>query len=114
MRLSDTNIREKEFHNKLHSSGNERSQNKFYKALNNLYEDFLVSLKNKITNKNVLDFGCGKGSYTEKVVDFNPSKITAIDISEKAIEIAKSKNLNKVDYMVENCESTKLNSSSLP
>ena len=112
MSLSDTNIREKEFHNKLHSSGNERSQNKFYKALNNLYEDFLVSLKNKITNKNVLDFGCGKGSYTEKVVYFNPSKITAIDISEKAIEIAKSKNLNKVYYMVENCESTKLNSSS--
>ncbi len=112
MSLSDTNIREKEFHNKLHSSGDERSQNKFYKALNNLYEDFLVSLKSKIPNKNVLDFGCGKGSYTEKVVYFNPSKITAIDISEKAIEIAKNKNLNKVDYMVENCENTKLNSSS--
>ena len=88
MSLSDTNIREKEFHNKLHSSGDERSENKFYKALHNLYEDFLISLKNKIPNKNVLDFGCGKGTYTQKVIYFNPSKITGIDISEKAIEIA--------------------------
>jgi len=110
MSLSDTNIREKEFHNKLHSSGDERSENKFYKALHNLYEDFLISLKNKIPNKNVLDFGCGKGTYTQKVIYFNPSKITGIDISEKAIEIAKSKDDNKVNYIVENCENTKLSS----
>jgi len=110
MSLSDTNIREKEFHNKLHSSGNPRPENKFYKALHNLYEDFLISLKNKTPNKNVLDFGCGNGVYTEKVLDFNPLKITAIDISEKAIEIAKSKKYNKIDYMIENCENTKLNS----
>ena len=68
MNLTEINIREKEFHNNLHSSGNPRSQNKYYKALNNLYEDFLFSLKNKTPNKNVLDFGCGNGVYSEKVI----------------------------------------------
>ena len=112
MVLSKINIREKEFHNKLHSSGSPRSENKYYKALHNLYDDFLILLQNKTPGKKVLDFGCGNGVYTEKVLNFNPSKITAIDISEKAIEVAKSKNHKMVDYIVENCENTKLNSNS--
>ena len=112
MNLTETNIREKEFHNKLHSSGDPRLQNKYYKALHNLYEDFLIFLKNNAQNKNVLDFGCGNGIYSEKVLNFNPSKLTAIDISEKAIEIAKSKGHDKIDFKVENCENTKLDSSS--
>ncbi len=112
MNLTETNIREKEFHNKLHSSDNPRPQNKYYKALNNLYEDFLIFLKNKAPNKNVLDFGCGNGVYSEKIIDFNPSKLIAIDISEKSIEIAKNKCDNKIDFKVENCENTKLNSNS--
>ncbi len=110
MKLTDTNLREKDFHNKLHGSGEARSQNKYYKALYNLFEDFLSYLEKKTPNKNVLDFGCGNGVYAEKVVKFNPSQITAIDISEKAIEIAKSKNLKKIEYIVENCENTKLTS----
>ncbi len=110
MNLTETNLREKEFHNKLHESGEGRSQNKYYKALYNLFEDFLFYLEKKTPNKNVLDFGCGNGVYAEKVLKFNPSKITAIDISEKAIEIAKAKKLEKIDYIVENCENTKLDS----
>ena len=112
MNLTKINIREKEFHNKLHTSGNPRPENKYYKALNNLYEDFLILLKYKTINKYVLDYGCGNGVYSEQVVNFNPEKITAIDISEEAIEIGKSKNNKNIDYRVENCESTKLNSNS--
>ena len=112
MNLTETNIREKEFHNNLHSSGNPRPQNKYSKALHNLYEDFLIFLKNNTLNKNVLDFGCGNGVYSEKIIDFNPSKLTAIDISDKAIEIAKTKNHNKINFKVENCENTKFNSNS--
>ena len=111
MNLTEINLREKEFHNKLHSDGSKRSESVFYKALHNLYEDFFNFIKSKSQNKNVLDFGCGIGSYTERVLTFNPLKITGIDISEKAINIAKDKKINnKVDYRVENCESTKLNS----
>ena len=89
MSLTETNIREKKFHNKLHSSGVPRAQNKYYKALYNLYEDFLIFLKNNSQDKNILDFGCGNGVYSEKVINFNPSKLTAIDISEEAIEMQK-------------------------
>jgi|TARA_B100002052_G_scaffold251811_1_gene240108 SAM-dependent methyltransferase len=112
MSLSKTNLREKEFHNKLHSSGEERSENKFYKAISNLYEDFLLYLKNNTPNRKVLDYGCGKGIFAEKVTTFNPSKLTAIDISETAIGIAKNKSKNKINFFVENCESTNFNSES--
>ena len=112
MSLSEINIREKKFHNQLISAGNQRSENKFYRALYNLYNDFFDHLRNNIRNKNVLDFGCGTGGYAEKAINFHPSNITAIDISEKAIEIAKDRGLEqkKVEYKVENCENTKLNS----
>ena len=112
MSLTKINIREKEFHNKLHSSGMPRLQNKYYKALYNLYEDFLIFLKNNSQDKNILDFGCGNGVYSEKVINFNPSKLTAIDISEEAIEAAKIKGNNKIDFKVENCENTKFSSDS--
>ena len=112
MNLTDQNIREKEFHNNLHSSDNPRSQNKYYKALYNLYEDFLHYLRNQSSNKDVLDFGCGNGVYSEKIINFNPSKLIAIDISEKAIEVAKNKNNRKINFRVENCEDTKLSSNS--
>tara|TARA_B100000700_G_scaffold326993_1_gene440187 strand:+ start:1539 stop:2273 length:735 start_codon:yes stop_codon:yes gene_type:complete len=110
MKLSKINLREKEFHNKLHSSGAPRSENKFYLALHNLYKDFLNHLENFSPNKNVLDFGCGNGVYTEKVSKFKPLSITGIDISDEAIQVAKSKNSNDINYIVENCESTKLES----
>ena len=113
MSLSEINIREKKFHNQLHESGSHRYENRFYRALNALYDDFFNTLKKEVNKKNVLDYGCGVGSYTERVIKFNPSKITAIDISEKAINIAKEKKNDQnhiVDYRVENCESTKLNS----
>ena len=70
MNLSEINLREKDFHNKLISQGNNRSENKYYKALNNLYVDFFKYLEMNIKNKNILDYGCGIGSYTEKVSRF--------------------------------------------
>ena len=66
----------------------------------------------KISQLKILDFGCGNGVYSEKVINFNPSKLTAIDISEEAIEAAKIKGNNKIDFKVENCENTKFNSDS--
>ena len=48
MSLSEINIREKNFHNKLIAEGNNRSENKFYKALHNLYLDFFDYIKKYI------------------------------------------------------------------
>ena len=117
MSLSEINKREKNFHNKLHLSEElkRKSQVKFYKALYGLYSDFLNILKNETKTKDVLDFGCGTGNFTEKVINFNPKKIVAVDISEEAIKKAKnnpSLNSKNIEYRVENCESLNLNSDS--
>ena len=115
MNLTEKNIREKEFHNKLHSKKNSRFENIFYKALSNLFDDFYDYLKNHIKNKDVLDYGCGVGTITEKVINYEPKNISGIDISDKSISIAKkrSKELNlNIQYQVQNCEATTLSSGS--
>ena len=117
MSLSEINKREKNFHNKLHLSEEleRKSQVKFYKALYGLYSDFLNILKNETKTKDVLDFGCGTGNFTEKVINFNPKKIVAVDISEEAIKKAKNNprlNRKNIEYRVENCEDLSLNSDS--
>jgi SAM-dependent methyltransferase len=117
MSLSEINKREKDFHNKLHLSEEleRKSQGRFYKALYGLNSDFLNILKNETKIKDVLDFGCGIGNFTKKVINFNPKKIVAVDISEEAIKKAKNNhNLNRknIEFRVENCENLNLNSDS--
>ena len=48
MSLSDRNVREKDFHNKLQSASKGRFENIFYKAIYNSNEDFFEFLKLKI------------------------------------------------------------------
>ena len=108
MTLSDKNIREKEFHNKLQSKTKGRFENIFYKAIYNSTEDFFNFLELNSNNLDVLDYGCGIGNSIKKVMNFNPKKITGIDISEVSIEKAKkisSSNLN-IELLVDNCEKT--------
>ena len=113
MNLSEINRREKEFHDELHILNKRRFQNKFYKAVYNLYEDFFDILKKKVQSKDVLDYGCGIGNVAEKVINFKPKKLVAIDVSGEAIKKAKSETKskeNKIDYRVENCENSNLTS----
>ena len=109
MSLTEINIREKNFHNKLQSQKRGRFENIFYKALYNISEDFFDYLKNNAKNSEVLDYGCGAGSFVEKVIKFKPKKIVGIDISEisinKAKERAKELKIN-VNFIVDNCEKT--------
>ena len=110
MSLTEINLREKKFHNKLQSKSKGRFENIFYKALYNMYEDFSACTLKKAKNKIVLDYGCGIGSVTQKIATLKPSKLFGIDISEisisKAIENAKNLNL-QINYSVDNCEETK-------
>ena len=111
MALSDTNLRERKFHNELHSSGKERAQNKFYKALYNLNKDFINLIKVNAKSVDVLDYGCGSGNFAKEVSLFEPKKITAVDISEQAIKRAKDKLENpKINFKVDNCENLSLES----
>ena len=113
MKLTDVNIREKDFHNKLQSGTGGRIENIFYKSLFNLKKDFFIYLENNTKDKVVLDYGCGAGVVTEKMVGQKPSKIIGIDISDisinKAIHNAKKLNLN-IEYKVDNCENSNLDS----
>ena len=109
MRLTDKNIREKEFHNNLQSKPRGRFENIFYKAIYNTNEDFFSFLKSNAFNSEILDYGCGIGNSLEKVISFNPKKITGIDISEVSIKKAKSKisvSNSNVKLLVDNCEKT--------
>ena len=81
MNLSEINIREKDFHNKLQSQKRGRFENIFYKALYNISEDFFDYLKNNANNAEILDYGCGVGSFVEEVSKFGQKKIVGLDIS---------------------------------
>ena len=94
MSLSEINIREKDFHNKLQSQTKGRFENIFYKAISNCGEDFLIYLKDNAKNSKILDFGCGIGSSAEKVIKYNPKKIIGIDMPQINREILIS-NTNK-------------------
>jgi SAM-dependent methyltransferase len=109
MQLTDKNIREKEFHNKLQSKSKGRFENVFYKAIVNAWEDFFDFLSLNVKGLEVLDYGCGVGPVIEKVIKFNPKKITGIDISDVSIAKAKEKLKNTnldIELCVVNCEKT--------
>ncbi len=109
MTLTDQNLREKEFHDKLQSESKGRFENIFYKAILNAWDDFYNFLNLNSKNSEILDYGCGVGPIIEKVIKFNPKKITGIDISEVSISKAKKKFTrfnSKIELLVDNCEST--------
>tara|TARA_Y100000768_G_C23892753_1_gene640999 strand:+ start:240 stop:983 length:744 start_codon:yes stop_codon:yes gene_type:complete len=115
MSLTDINIREKEFHNKLQSKTKGRFENIFYKSLYNINEDFFSHLKKYAYQSKILDFGCGAGVFVERTIKYKPKKIVGIDISEVSIDKAKKRanELNiDVDYYVDNCEKTQFEKNS--
>ena len=115
MSLTEINIREKEFHNILHSGKSSRFERIFYKALFNLRKYFIDSLEKKIFEKEILDFGCGNGNTSQRVYKFRPKKILGIDISDQAVKqaISSAKKLGMdIEYKVENCEKLDLPSES--
>tara|TARA_B100001248_G_C27284260_1_gene409271 strand:- start:136 stop:876 length:741 start_codon:yes stop_codon:yes gene_type:complete len=110
MNLTDKNIREKEFHNRLQSNPKGRFENIFYKAIGHAWLDYYDNLNFLSRNSDILDYGCGIGPTIEKVINYNPKKITGIDISDISIDKAKEKFKNsdiKIELLVDNCEKTK-------
>ena len=91
MKLSEENIREKDFHDNLHKGEGERFENRFYKALGNMFTDFDQEVQNDCKDKNILDYGCGIGLNTEKYLKYSPKKITGVDISEVSLQKARKR-----------------------
>lgn len=63
----------------------------------------IVTLTGIKENHKVLDIACGTGVMTPELLKLNPKEIVGIDISDKMIEIAKSKfvNENRVKFVCE-------------
>jgi len=83
---------------------------KFYtaaKSSRQYYESFLVS---NCLDKNVLEYGCGSGSYSFFLARHLANKVTGIDISAAAIESARAQakvqNLGKAAFLVMDAEAT--------
>ena len=109
MKLTETNIREKNFHNKLQSEKKGRFENVFYKAINNMNEDFNILIKKNAQGSIILDYGCGTGIFSERISNSNPKKIFGIDISEISIDKAKKRAQEfkfNAEFKVDNCEKT--------
>ena len=116
MKLSEENKREKDFHDNLHKSEGERFENRFYKALGNMFSDFDEEVQSDCKNKNILDYGCGIGLNTEKYLKYLPKKITGVDISEislqKARDRVKTNGNQNVEFKQDNCENLSLENDS--
>ncbi len=116
MKLSDENKRERDFHDNLHKGEGERFENRFYKALGNMFVDFDQEIQNDCKDKNILDYGCGIGLNTEKYLKYLPKKITGVDISEISLQKARKRvklyENQKVEFKQDNCENLSLENES--
>ncbi len=84
------------------------SEVSYYNHSSNGYQNFRhlnqieIINKNieKLTNKNILDIGCGTGVFTELIRnDHKPSEIYGLDFISDAIQVAKS-NFRQINFFV--------------
>jgi ubiquinone/menaquinone biosynthesis C-methylase UbiE len=66
----------------------------FYKISESSYQFFKKFLVANCVNKNVLEYGCGTGSYAFFLVEHG-AKVTGIDICQEAVELAQKEALAK-------------------
>ena len=100
--------KEKEFHNHRFAEDTRKHLDKYYLITNNTRELFHRLMRNNVSNKKVLEYGCGEGSYSYDLVK-QGALVFGIDISEVAIKTAKNiaekSNLNhQVEFNVMNAE----------
>ena len=80
--------REKEFHDQRFTNDQREVLAPIYTFANyskSFFENIVTNIK---PEDNVLEIGCGINSISKKIID-KGANVTIIDISEKAIEIAK-------------------------
>jgi len=104
--------KEKEFHNEAYSEHTRESAAKFYSVASSskaFYEHFLES---HCSQRNVLEYGCGPGSYSLYLARRGAADVTGIDISDVGIEQAREKarrqQIARVTYHVMDAEAMDL------
>ena len=83
--------REQKFHDHAFSENlRSPSVSKFYSIVKSSREFYTKLVVRNCRGKNILEYGCGKGSYAFQLAK-NGANVIGIDISEVAIKIAKEK-----------------------
>ncbi len=82
--------REKEFHNDRFEKDTRKHLDKYYSITQNSRALYLELIKSSSEGKSILEYGCGEGSFSFDMAELG-AKVYGIDISEIAIEKAKSK-----------------------
>ena len=80
--------RERDFHNTAFTEGVRKDLSKYYQvgqSSNQYYNDCLVA---DLAGRDVLEYGCGPGSSSFRLVEAGAAKVVGIDISDGAIDIA--------------------------
>ena len=106
---------ERHFFDKTFELESRRSVSKFYRVVQSSRDYYKEYLIRNCRNKEVIEYGCGKGSYAFILAD-HALKVVGIDISEVAIKIAKAKakedNLDNIVFLNQDAEAMKFENSS--
>jgi SAM-dependent methyltransferase len=95
---------EREFHNKLfaeESEGREKVVGKYYSVLEGSLDFYRAFIDENCPSRKVLDYGCGEGLWSFYMAE-RGAEVTAIDISEVAVEQAKK----RLTFMAMDAEET--------
>jgi ubiquinone/menaquinone biosynthesis C-methylase UbiE len=112
--------REQKFHNQRFADDSQRSTKvgKFYKLAQSIkkeYEQFLIE---NCKGLEIIEYGCGTGSYAFSLAKNGAKNVTGIDISSVAIEVATDKAISEeieenLSFEVMNAEELTFNHSSI-
>lgn len=89
MKNKDRLDREKEFHNEAFATGKRKKVKKYYKTTDRSKNFYRDKIHEDVAGKSVLEYGCGPGSQAFSLAKAG-ANVTAIDISEVAIEQTKA------------------------
>jgi SAM-dependent methyltransferase len=101
--MGSVHDKEKDFHDQLFSEDSatrEQKVGKYYSVLDSSLNRYRGYLDSYCEHKSVLDYGCGQGLWSFYLAERGAGRVTSIDISEVAIEQAKS----RLDFLVMNAE----------
>lgn len=88
---------DKKWENEIYKSGLQINQYPFDSVVSLVHNLFKITASK---NKHALDLGCGTGNNTKFLADFGFKKITAIDGSKTAIQIAKKKIKKRCKFII--------------
>lgn len=99
--------REKTFHNEAFATEKRKKVKKYYSTTALSKEFYRILTQRNVSGEKVLEYGCGPGSQAFSLASLGGS-VTAIDISDVAIDLAKKKAEEEhleIDFFVMNAES---------